>query len=696
MCRSHGLYDPKRLSKDGKVHEILEAASHMLALGLEVSPRAFRSITQTCLREENLESNRFLLSLIVKYRLLLDPILGCQLIRLFISHNSLPEANQVFHCLAKPNKFTWSAIILANATLGQEERAIELYHRMQYVGLEPDGHVFVAALKGCANAKALVEGKHIEIDIKGNPCKSNTIVANAVIDILEHAYKVFDSLPKTIVVTWNAMISGYVDQNKPLKAVVVFQLMQQRNMQPNHVTFLCIIKACTEIPSVDFGITDAESHLEIHVFIVFVGFEGKTMVANSLIDMYTRFGDLKDAHRVFDKLSKRDTVSWNTLMTGYVQHLYNEEASALFLQMQLEGGEPDRATFLCILKACSDISAVDQINTLFHLIVKSSFEADEIIQSSIFNLYVKCGNLKNASCLSCRLQNRDLVTWNATIARYAQHGNSKAVQQLFNSMQSEGVQPDETTFLSLLTTISHAGSLSEGKSLFRMMQEDYGVLPALDHFNCLIDLLGRAGHIKEAEDLLQSMPPAPDIISWTSLLEHSKTHANLEVGKRCYSNFVSLDKEDASVYVLMWKLFSEFWIEDSASSVADLVRHVDALTMSRKKMFRSRSPSILKDIFAKDCGFKGRQISCNMGTLQGMAVWLPYGQIMGRGATCFSPRGVTCNNQFKHCSHHLRVAQHFYFPCPQGTAMLVGKLQADGVPIGKLQSDSFLWPIRWL
>ncbi|MCO5562470.1 hypothetical protein L7F22_016097 [Adiantum nelumboides] len=719
----------------------------MLASGLELSSKAFRSIAQTCLREDNLECNRFLLRLIVKHSLAVDPNLGCQLIRTFISHNCLPEANRVFNCLAKPNKFTWCAIILANATLGQGDRAVGLYHHMHHVGLEPDGHIFVAALKGCANARALAVGKLIEIDIKASSCNYNTIIANAVIDMyvkcgslenarrvfkdspnrdvitwntmisgyasyghnenafdlfsemlwkgmkpdpatfvsvlkacdrpeylvdgntvhafvvedavkldvrvgntlirmyalcgsLEHAYRVFDNMPKTVVVTWNAMISGYIDHNKPLEAMLIFQLMQQSEMQANCITFLCIIRACTAIASIALGkqlhalimeshverdgtignalidmyakcgdiegahwiftrlldrviitwntlisgfiqhgqahkafecfsemlqrkvqpdqatfvsiltaclpgSTDAKVGLEIHALIIFAGFEGETIVANSLIDMYTKFGDLKDAHRVFDKLWKRDAVSWNTLMTGYIQHLENEEALALFLEMQVEGGEPDCATFLCVLKACCDISAVDQINTLLHLIVNSAFEADEIIQSSFFNLYVKCDNLKNASCLSLRLQNRDLVTWNALIAGYAQHGNSKVVEQLFKSMQSEGVQPDETTFLSLLATISHVGSLAE----------------------------------------------APDIVGWTSLLEHSKTHANLEVGRRCYSKFVSLDKEDASGYVLVWKIFSQFWLEDSAICVADLVRHVNVLTMSRKESLKSRGLS---------------------------------------------------------------------------------------------------------
>lgn len=781
---SYGLDDFKSLCRNGLLHEAIQAAGYMLSRGIQVPSRAFHIIVQACVRKTNLEYGRLSLGLIVKYSIDLDTFLGSQFIRMFTLCNSLPEANQVFYHLPKANKFAWSAIILANATLGQGRKAVELYHQMQQSGLEPDGHVFVAALKGCASIGDLLEGKQIETDIRQGAFKVDTIVGNALIGMyvkcgsledafrvfhglpnqdiitwntlmagytfhghnekafnlfaqmlwkriqpdpatfisvlkacdkpkylnegkhfhacvvengielnvrvgnslicmyalcgsLQHACIVFDTLPKSGVVTWNAMISAYIEQKRPLKAFLVFQLMQQKGMQPNRVTFLCILKACVDISSIDLGkqlhCNTIESHLdtdssicnalidmyakcggigeaawvfsrlskqgiitwnalisgfiqhgqackaldffnqmlqsdvqpdpvtfvsisracspsftdtfrgfEMHTLIIFSGYEGEIIVGNSVIDMYTRNGSLKDARRVFDRLLKRDTVSWNTMMTGYAEHLCNQEVSALFHQMQSDGGEPDRATFLSLLKVCSDTSTIDQVNVLLDLLVKSGFESDEVIQSTLVHMYVKCGNLKDARCVSSRLHNRDLVTWNALIAGYAQRGNSKAVQQLFKSMQIEGVQPDDVTILSLLTTVSHVGSLEEGILLFRRVQEEYGLVPTLDHFNCLVDLLGRAGRLEEAQDLLQSMPPVPNVVGWTSLLGHCKTYANLDVGTQCYINFVALDKEDATGYVLMWKIFSQFWMEEGAERAEELLRQVEALKMSRK------------------------------------------------------------------------------------------------------------------
>lgn len=296
--------------------------------------------------------------------------------------------------------------------------------------------------------------------------------------------------------------------------------------------------------------------------------------------MYTRYGNLEDARRVFDRLMKRDTVSWNIMMTGYAEQFCNQEATTLFHQMQAEGIDPDRLTFLSLAKACSDAPANDQVNILFDLLVKSEFES-EVIQSTLVHMYVKLGNVKDARCIFSRLPKRDLVTWNALIGGYAQRGESDAVHQLFRSMQIEGVQPDNVTFLSLLATLSHVGSLEEGRLFFERMQDEYGVVPTLDHFNCLVDILGRAGCLEEAEDLLQSMQPVPNIVGWTSLLGHCKTYANLDVGRQCYKNFVSLDKEDATGYVLMWKIFSQFWLEEHAE-VGELLKKVETLQMSRK------------------------------------------------------------------------------------------------------------------
>ncbi|KAH7292369.1 hypothetical protein KP509_29G064900 [Ceratopteris richardii] len=280
--------------------------------------------------------------------------------------------------------------------------------------------------------------------------------------------------------------------------------------------------------------------------------------------MYIRFGELIDAQNVFDKLWMRDIVSWNTMMAGCIHHLYNQEALFLFEQMHIEGVEPDCATLLCLLKACSDILVEDQVNSLFHIIIESGSEFDAAIQNSILNMYIKCGGLKNASCVYCRLSNIDSVTWNALIAGHAEHGDNRIVQHLLKSMDNEGVSPDSTTFLSILSSIGHMGLLIEGRSVFQIMQDDYGVLPMLSHFNCLVDLLGRAGLVKEAEDLLQSMPQTPDIIGWTSLLGHCETHSDFEVGKRSYNNFVSLNNEDATGYVLVWKILSQLRFNNGA------------------------------------------------------------------------------------------------------------------------------------
>lgn len=203
-------------------------------------------------------------------------------------------------------------------------------------------------------------------------------------------------------------------------------------------------------------------------------------------------------------------------------------------------------------------------------------ELDVNVGSALIDMYSKCGTLEEASILFGRLPERNAVAWSSMVAGFSQCNHYRQALKYFEGMQKEGFKPDDVAFLSLLSTCNHMGLVDEGLHYLKSMREHHHVEPSTEHYNCIIDLLGRTGHLKEAEVLLETMPFQPDIVGLTSLLGHCRTHGNVHLGRRCFQYLVGIDDRNAAGYVMMSNVYSRAGMCEEASRVEKLRKCANA------------------------------------------------------------------------------------------------------------------------
>ncbi|KAF2295118.1 hypothetical protein GH714_031591 [Hevea brasiliensis] len=248
----------------------------------------------------------------------------------------------------------------------------------------------------------------------------------------------------------------------------------------------------------------------------------------SMVSAYAKHGLVELARQNFDQMPVKNVISWNAMISCYVQGGQCREALDLFHEMNNLRVKPDEATLLSILSACSQI-----------------------------DMFAKCGTLKFALDVFNKMPNKNLVSWNAIIGALALHGCGPEAIKHFEKMQAEGIWPDEITFTGLLSACSHSGLVDTGRHYFDKMSSVYGIVHEIEHYACMVDLLGRGGLLDEAISLIRGMPMKPDIVIWGALLGACRIHGNVEMGKQILKQLLESEPYSSGVYVLVSNLYSE-------------------------------------------------------------------------------------------------------------------------------------------
>lgn len=377
----------------------------------------------------------------------------------------LPEARLLFDNMARRNVFSWTIMIAAYAQKGHGKEALQLFQEMQAVRVKPDKFTFTTILGVCSKLVALEQGKEIHTSIVESGFYSDVVVKTALMNMynkcgnVEEARKVFDDMPERDAISWNTMISAYVQNGHSSLALKLYRKMQAEQVKPDKVTFLTALGACST-PS------DLCQGKGIHADIDASGFDSDTVVMTALFHMYGKCGSVEGARMLFDKMHGRDLVSWNAMITTYVQYGQVKEALELYAEMQQLGVKANRITYLSVLGACSSPTALAEGKKIHESIAKDTgFQPDIVVNTSLVNMYSRCGDLEKARKLFNQMQGRDTVSWNAIILEYVHHGHYKEALQLYQQMQREGLEPDGTTFKGVLTAFSSLAALSRGKKV---------------------------------------------------------------------------------------------------------------------------------------------------------------------------------------------------------------------------------------
>ncbi|EFJ38236.1 hypothetical protein SELMODRAFT_73641 [Selaginella moellendorffii] len=452
---------------------------------------------------------------------------------------SMADARKIFDRMQRPDVVSLTSLVLGYAENGEAQEALRLFQLMKG-GCEPNARTFVAGLKACSSLAAREEAKKtMAIHSRAARAKhdSDNFIANTLVDAyakcgsLPDSQRVFDRISRRDVVSWTALILGHAESDHPQVALELFSGLE--DCYVNSLTFWDLF------------------------------------VANSLVDMYAKCGSMVDSRRVFDGMRRHDVVSWNSLISGYADNDQGEAALELFVPMELEGCAHDSRTFLASLKACGCVGALDIGRTLHGKIRELGLDSDVVIATSLVDFYGKCGSMVDAEQVFSSIVTKDIVAWNALLTGYSRQGDTEALFQAFDRMMASRprVRPDGVTFLCVLTACSHSGLVEQGKRYFEAMKSIHGLDPGMEHYHCLVDILGRSNRLEEAVAMVKEMPVVANIVSWTTVLSACQKWKNIEVAKVAFDALLELDEEQPAARVLMANIYGSVGMWDAKARV---------------------------------------------------------------------------------------------------------------------------------
>ncbi|KAK4746566.1 hypothetical protein SAY87_025603 [Trapa incisa] len=368
------------------------------------------------------------------------------------------------------------------------------------------------------------------------------------------------------LVTYNALISGFVENQLPDKAFEALKMLLHKGIVPDKFTFVMLSGVCPE--SDNFVIASL-----LHCMAIKLNLDSSHFVGNLLMTMYSKFSLISSVDIAFGCIKDRDVISWNTLIAAYSQCNDHLKGLGVFREMNSTINiHPDGFTFASVLAACAGLASIHQGKQVHAHLLRNNLLSDVGVYNALVSMYSKCGCLNYASNSFSTMHSPNLVSWNTIIAGFGNHGLGERAFEIFELMLESGFRPDVVTFSGLLVACNHAGLVDKGLSYFHSMKEEYGISPGIEHFSCLIDMLGRAGRLKEAEDYITKYDFGNDPIILGSLLSACRLHGDISIGELLAQKLIELKPVTTSPYVLLSSLYAldEAW--DSVLEVRRLLK----------------------------------------------------------------------------------------------------------------------------
>ena len=484
---------------------------------------------------------------------------GTQFITFYARCGELVKGKNVFDLILVRNIVSWTALMGGYNQHELYEESIHCFEQMQQEGISPDAFAYVCILKTYANIGASEKGKeiHARIAVGEGLIEKNVLVGTSLVDMyakcgkLAKAQEMLDEILIRDVISWNVIITGYVQHGYGEEALMCYEQMQWEGLSPNVVTFVCILKACGLIRALDNG-------KHVHSRINGDGLlEQSILLGNALVDMYAKCGMYAKARKAHKELPVRNVVSWNALISGYTQQGQCHEALNCFEEMQGEGFTPHSVTYTCILNACGKVRAIEKGKQIHNEIVSRGLvDKDTVLGNALVDMYAKCGEVEKAQAVFDELQVKDVVSWTALMTGYAQLGKDNMVIDMFKGMTEGGIIPNLVTFSVVLNAYSHSGDLELSQIFFKFMVRNYYILPTFEHYTCLVDLFARAGHFDKALVVIKEMPMFDYLPIWTSVLGACQKWMNVDVGKWVFEQLLQLDVNYAAAYIGMENIYA--------------------------------------------------------------------------------------------------------------------------------------------
>ncbi|XP_021895258.1 pentatricopeptide repeat-containing protein At4g32430, mitochondrial [Carica papaya] len=541
------------LSGFQKIDDALRFALRMNLNGIVFDAVTYTTVLALCLDYEGFLFGLQLHSLIIKSGLDSEVFVGNALVTMYSRWGRLVEARRVFDEMPNRDLVSWNAMLSGYSQEGNYGlEGILAFIEMMREGMSLDHVSFTSAVSACGHERNLELGRQIHGLCIKTGYGAHVSVGNVLISTyskcqeIEDAKLIFDRMKERNVVSWTTMISLNGED-----AVALFTKMRLDGVCPNDVTFVGLLHAITTQNLVEEG-------RKIHGICIKIGFLSESNVCNSLITMYSKFQTMQDSMKVFKELDYREVISWNALISGYAQNGLCQAALETFFYAIMES-KPNQYTFGSVLNAIGDAEDISLKHgqRCHSCIIKLGLNTDPIVSGALLDMYAKRGSICESQKVFRETPQKSPFAWTAVISAHARHGDYESVMNWFKEMEREEVKPDSITFLSVLTACGRKGTIDIGLQLFDTMIKEYRIEPFPEHYSCMVDMLGRAGRLTEAEELMDQIPGGPGISVLQSLLGSCRIHGNVEMAERVANILMEMEPMGSGSYVLISNLYAE-------------------------------------------------------------------------------------------------------------------------------------------
>nr|XP_043625532.1 pentatricopeptide repeat-containing protein DOT4, chloroplastic [Erigeron canadensis] len=483
--------------------------------------KTYCNLLQLCADLKSLDNGYKVYNFICLNGIEIDYILGSKLVFMFVSCGDLRQGRRIFDNIfddglddfVKENVFLWNFMMNAYAKIGEYEKSVSLFIKMMEMGFEPDGYTFSCVFKCCGalrdgNLGEMVHGCVLKFGFGGDSSVVNSIIALCFkCGNIGNARKLFDSWPDRDVITWNSMISGYVANGFSEKGFEVFLKMLGDGVSVDVATMVSVVVACANIGVISVG-------RMVHGYAVKAGFSKEMKFSNTLLDMYSKCGDMDVALKVFEGMDERSVVAWTSMIAGFVRGSEPDKAISLFLDMKKEGVKPDTFTVTSILHACASYGSLEKGKEVHSYIKENKLQSLQV-SNALMDMYAKCGSMDDSYSVFSEMAYKDMVSWNTMIGGYSRNCLPSEALDFFIKMQCE-MKADNVTMTCILPVCVSLAGLNKGREIHGYILRN-GLLSDQYIINALIDMYVKCGGLVLAETLF-GMTVRKNLVTWTVMI----------------------------------------------------------------------------------------------------------------------------------------------------------------------------------
>ncbi|KAL2534473.1 Pentatricopeptide repeat-containing protein [Abeliophyllum distichum] len=537
-------------------------------------PETVASLLHNCAKTKAYRYGLSLHATAIKSGIQTDIYIGNHILNFYAKCGHVDSAHLMFDEMSHKNLVTWSAMISGSDQARKYPSTLALYVQMHKY-YKPNEFIFASALSSCAGLKELKLGQQIHAQMVKLGYQFVCFATNSLIlmymkcGMCSNALSIFSDCSTSgllSLVSYNVAITGVVDNEQAEKGFEIFKLMGRQGLIPDCFTFAGLLGRSE--PKYDLSVGT-----QLHCQIVKLGLDYMDFIGNLLISMYSKFHLIEEAEMVFRLIKERDVISWNTLISACCHCGDGSKALSVFREMVMDNNvKADDFTYASVLSAVSSLASMCHGREIHAHLIRMRSEWDVGVGNALVNMYAKSGCIGYAYTLFDRTEFHTLVSWNSIIAGFANHGLAGRAMELYEEMKGVGLKPDSITFLGLLMACNHSGLANEGQTFFNSMTEVYKITPDIEHFCCLIDLLGRAGRVKEALEYMSRYPFRDDPIVLGCLLSACRLHGDVIAGEQLAGRLLEFQPVTTSPYVLLSNLYASDGKWDSVATARKLLR----------------------------------------------------------------------------------------------------------------------------